>query len=114
MSRHVWQEKLNGQERKEVIEEVQKRMREAALAAIKLVLEALTSSRGDRQAGTGEGRTAAGEQEVPRGELGMWPLWMSRCEPVQSRWALPASVRHQLGTDQRTEGADAGVRVLRP
>ncbi len=40
MSIHVWQEKLNGQERKEVIEEVQKRMREAALAAIKLVLEA--------------------------------------------------------------------------
>jgi hypothetical protein len=40
MSIHFSQGKLNGQERKEVIEEVQKRMREAALAAIKLILEA--------------------------------------------------------------------------
>ena len=40
MSIHFSQEKLNGQERKEIIEEVQKRMREAALAAIKLILEA--------------------------------------------------------------------------
>ena len=39
MSIHFSQVKLNGQERKKVIEEVQKRMREAALAAIKLILE---------------------------------------------------------------------------
>ena len=39
MSIHFSQEKLNGQDRREVIEEVQKRMREAALAAIRFVLE---------------------------------------------------------------------------
>ncbi len=57
MSIHFSQEKLNGQERKKVIEEVQKRMREAALAAIKLILEAFLEAEVSAKLGREKGES---------------------------------------------------------
>jgi putative transposase len=64
MSIHFSQGKLNGQERKEVIEEVQKRMREAALAAIKLILEAFLEAEVSAKLGREKGEPRRVSRQV--------------------------------------------------
>ena len=103
MSIHFSQGKLNGQERKEVIEEVQKRMREAAKASIKLILEAFLEAEVTAKLGREKGeprRVSRQAREID------WACGHCGCRDANQFTklrALPASGGHRLGAHQCPE-----------
>ncbi|HEY6411607.1 MAG TPA: hypothetical protein VIY29_29465 [Ktedonobacteraceae bacterium] len=113
MSRQFVAGKLKGEERKAIIQEVQKHMQEAALRAIKPLLTEFCEEELDGEAGSGETGTQASGRTSPRDGVAVWEVWLPRCEPLHARWALSAGVRDGLGAYRGTASADGGVPMLR-
>jgi hypothetical protein len=111
MSIHISVESIQGKQRKEILEEIKQRAKEAALHVIKEVLEDGLEAEVEHQLGRKKGGTRCISRQPREIE---WRCGHGGCQSVSPRWTLSKKSGDRMGAYSRIARSHAGMSEVFP